>query len=277
MKKYIKFIKENPNISIPAMIIIIFFLMAIFAPLFAPYGYAETDFAAPLSPPSLEHFFGTDQLSRDVFSRMIYSLRISLFIGIVPTTINLIIGTTLGIYSGLSNKWVDGFVMRIADIGLSYPFMILAMAIIYNIGPGIITMILALVIFGWTSIARVVRSQTKSISTLTYMDAARTMGASKFRLMKKHIIPNIKSTLLVLYTMSIPQAILAEAGISFLGFGAQPPLTSLGVMVSSGRTFLFDAPWISIAPGLFILIISLSFNFLGDGLRDYLGLGSEDI
>lgn len=276
MKKVFLFIKNNLNISIPASVVVVFFLLAVFAPVVAPYGYAQTDFSSPLEGPSIRHIFGTDQLSRDVLSRMIYSLRMSLFIGFVPTTINIVVGCIIGIYSGLSSKYTDSFLMRITDIGLSYPFMILAMAIIYNIGPGLTTMVLALTIFGWTTTARVIRSQTKSISKKTYMDVARSMDVGKARLIK-HVALNAKSTIIVLYTMSIPQAILAEAGISFLGFGAQAPMTSLGVMVASGRSFLFDAPWISIAPGLFILILSVSFNFLGDGLRDYYGIKREDL
>jgi len=276
MKKVFLFMKNNLNISIPATVIGIFFLLALFAPVVSPYKYSQTDFSVPLAGPSMKHIFGTDQLSRDVLSRMIYSLRMSLFIGIVPTTINIVVGCVLGIYSGLSSKYMDSFIMRIVDVGLSYPFMILAMAIIYNLGPGLLTMVLALVIFGWTTTARIIRAQTKSISKRTYMDAARTMGVSKKNLIK-HVVLNTRSTIIILYTMSIPQAILAEAGISFLGFGAQAPMTSLGVMVASGRAFLFDAPWISIAPGIFILILSVSFNFLGDGLRDYYGLGVEDL
>ncbi len=277
MKKFINYLKKNPIIALSLIFIIICFLCAIFAPIVAPYNYDETDFSSPLSPPSLKNIFGTDQLSRDIFSRMIFALRISLFVGIVPTTINLFIGAIIGTISGLSNKRIDNILMRFTDLGLSFPFMILAMAIIYNLGSSMKSMILALVVFGWTSTARIIRAQTKFIKNNSYIDAAKIMEISKFRMIFKHILPNMKSTLFVLYTMSIPQTILAEAGLSFLGFGAQPPLTSLGVMVANGRTFLFEAPWLSIAPGIFIMLISLSFNFLGDGLRDFYGLGGADI
>lgn len=275
MKKFLNYLKKNPMVAISLIFIIICFLCAIFAPIVAPYGYNQTDYSSPFSSPSLKHIFGTDQLSRDVFSRMIFALRISLFVGIVPTTINLFLGAIIGTISGLSNKWVDSFLMRFADLGLSFPFMILAMAIIYNLGSGIKSMIFALVIFGWTYTSRIVRAQTKFIKNYPYIDACSIMEVPMRKMIFKHILPNMRSTLLVLYTMSIPQAILSEAGLSFLGFGVQPPLTSLGVMVSNGRSFLFRAPWLSIAPGILILLISLSFNFLGDGLRDFYGLGGE--
>lgn len=277
MKKFINYLKKNPIVAISLIFIILCFVCAIFAPIVAPYGYNQTDYSSPLSPPSLKHFFGTDQLSRDIFSRMIYALRISLFVGIVPTTINLFIGSIIGTVSGLSNKWLDSILMRFTDLGLSFPFMILAMAIIYNLGSSLKSMVMALVIFGWTSTARIIRAQTKFINNNPYIDAARIMEVPTSRMIFNHILPNMKSTLFVLYTMSVPQAILAEAGLSFLGFGAQPPMTSLGVMVSGGRSFLFHAPWLSIAPGVLIMLISLSFNFLGDGLRDFYGLGSSDI
>ena len=199
-----------------------------------------------------------------------YASRISLFIGFAPTTINLIIGTFLGMIAGMTTlKWVDTLIMRIVDIVLSYPFMILAMAIVYNLGASTKNLFL-LILVGWAGTARTVRAQTLSLKNSTYIEAARSMGVSKWKIMIKHILPNIRSLLLVLYTMSIPVAILSEAGLSFLGFGAQPPQTSLGVMVSKGRTYLFDAPWISLAPAIYILLLSLCLNFFGDSLRDML-------
>lgn len=277
MKNFLKFAKKRPILIISMIIIVIFIVMAIFAPLIAPYQVDETSFSAPLSPPSKEYLLGTDELSRDIFSRIIYGLRMSLFIGFVPTTINIIIGSFIGMLAGSSNKFLDSLLMRIVDIGLSYPFMILAMAIVYNMGSGTGSMILALVIFGWTSSARIIRAQTKQIINLPYIDAARASGITKYAMMFKHILPNIKHTILVLYTMGIPSSILAEAALSFLGFGAQAPRTSLGLMVSKGRQFLFDAPWISIAPGVFILLLSPSFNFLGDELSVYYGVDRKEI
>lgn len=270
-RKIKKYVKEDPVGFISFVMILLFIFLAVFADFIAPYGINETQYMKPKAAPSMEHIFGTDELSRDIFSRILYASRISLFIGIAPTTINLIIGTFLGMIAGMTTlKWVDTLIMRIVDIVLSYPFMILAMAIVYNLGASTKNLFLALILVGWAGTARTVRVQTLSLKNSTYIEAARSMGVSKWKIMIKHILPNIRSLLLVLYTMSIPVAILSEAGLSFLGFGAQPPQTSLGVMVSKGRTYLFDAPWISLAPAIYILLLSLCLNFFGDSLRDML-------
>lgn len=270
-RKIKKYVKEDPVGFISFLMILLFIFLAVFADFIAPYGINETQYMKPKAAPSMEHIFGTDELSRDIFSRILYASRISLFIGFAPTTINLIIGTFLGMIAGMTTlKWVDTLIMRIVDIVLSYPFMILAMAIVYNLGASTKNLFLALILVGWAGTARTVRAQTLSLKNSTYIEAARSMGVSKWKNMIKHILPNIRSLLLVLYTMSIPVAILSEAGLSFLGFGAQPPQTSLGVMVSKGRTYLFDAPWISLAPAIYILLLSLCLNFFGDSLRDML-------
>lgn len=270
-QKIKKYVKEDPVGFISFLMILLFIFLAVFADFIAPYGINETQYMKPKAAPSMEHIFGTDELSRDIFSRILYASRISLFIGFAPTTINLIIGTFLGMIAGMTTlKWVDTLIMRIVDIVLSYPFMILAMAIVYNLGASTKNLFLALILVGWAGTARTVRAQTLSLKNSTYIEAARSMGVSKWKIMIKHILPNIRSLLLVLYTMSIPVAILSEAGLSFLGFVAQPPQTSLGVMVSKGRTYLFDAPWISLAPAIYILLLSLCLNFFGDSLRDML-------
>ena len=270
-RKIKKYVKEDPVGFISFLMILLFIFLAVFADFIAPYGINETQYMKPKAAPSMEHIFGTDELSRDIFSRILYASRISLFIGFAPTTINLIIGTFLGMIAGMTTlKWVDTLIMRIVDIVLSYPFMILAMAIVYNLGASTKNLFLALILVGWAGTARTVRAQTLSLKNSTYIEAARSMGVSKWKIMIKHILPNIRSLLLVLYTMSIPVAILSEAGLSFLGFGAKPPQTSLGVMVSKGRTYLFDAPWISLAPAIYILLLSLCLNFFGDSLRDML-------
>lgn len=263
--------KRDPVGFISLMLILVFVVLAVFADVIAPYGINETQYMTPKATPSAAHICGTDELSRDIFSRILYASRISLFIGFAPTTVNLFIGTLLGMIAGMtSHKWLDTCIMRLVDIVLSYPFMILAMAIVYNLGASTKNMFLALILVGWAGTARTVRAQTLSLKNSTFIEAARSMGVSKWKIMRKHILPNIRSILLVLYTMSIPAAILSEAGLSFLGFGAQPPQTSLGVMVSKGRTYLFDAPWISLAPAIYILLLSLCLNFFGDSLRDML-------
>ena len=270
-KQWKNYIKRDPVGFISLVLILVFILLAVFADVIAPYGINESQFTSPKAPPSAAHIFGTDELSRDIFSRILYASRVSLFIGFAPTTINLIIGTTLGMIAGMTaHKWLDTLIMRIVDIVLSYPFMILAMAIVYNLGASTFNLFLALILVGWAGTARTVRAQTLSLKNSVYIEAARSMGVSNWKIMLRHILPNIRSMLMVLYTMSIPNAILSEAGLSFLGFGAQPPKTSLGVMVSKGRTYLFDAPWISLAPAIYILVLSLCLNFFGDSLRDLL-------
>ena len=270
-KQWKNYIKRDPVGFISLILILVFILLAVFADVIAPYGINESQFTSPKAPPSAAHIFGTDELSRDIFSRILYASSVSLFIGFAPTTINLIIGTTLGMIAGMTaHKWLDTLIMRIVDIVLSYPFMILAMAIVYNLGASTFNLFLALILVGWAGTARTVRAQTLSLKNSVYIEAARSMGVSNWKIMLRHILPNIRSMLMVLYTMSIPNAILSEAGLSFLGFGAQPPKTSLGVMVSKGRTYLFDAPWISLAPAIYILVLSLCLNFFGDSLRDLL-------
>ena len=266
-KQWKNYIKRDPVGFISLILILVFILLAVFADVIAPYGINESQFTSPKAPPSAAHIFGTDELSRDIFSRILYASRVSLFIGFAPTTINLIIGTTLGMIAGMTaHKWLDTLIMRIVDIVLSYPFMILAMAIVYNLGASTFNLFLALILVGWAGTARTVRAQTLSLKNSVYIEAARSMGVSNWKIMLRHILPNIRSMLMVLYTMSIPNAILSEAGLSFLGFGAQPPKTSLGVMVSKGRTYLFDAPWISLAPANCILVLSPCLCFFGDGL-----------
>lgn len=270
-RKIKDYMKRDPVGFVSLILILVFLILAVFADVIAPYGLNETQYTASREAPSAEHLLGTDELSRDIFSRILYASRISLFIGLAPTTVNLVVGTLLGMIAGMtSSKLLDNIIMRAADIVLSYPFMILAMAIVYNLGASTRNLFLALILVGWASTARTVRSQTQSLKNSTFIEAAYSMGVSKWKIMIKHILPNIRSTLLVLYTMSIPSAILSEAGLSFLGFGAQPPQTSLGVMVSNGRKYLFDAPWISLAPAVYILVLSMCLNFFGDSLRDML-------
>ena len=269
-KKLIRgFIKQEPIGFISFILLLAVIIPAVFAPIFAPYDPYKADLSNSLSAPSLSHILGTDELSRDIFSRIIFGTRTSLMMGFGPTSINLILGALIGMYSGLAGKKTDNIIMRIVDIILSFPFMILAMAIVYNLGASLFNLFLALVLVGWASIARVVRAETISLKENLYIEAAKSMGAGTFSIMVRHILPNILPTLIVLYTMSVPSAILSEAGLSFLGFGAQPPSTSLGIMIQKGKDYLFDAPWISLGPGFVLLVIAMSFNFLGDSLRKY--------
>lgn len=262
--------RENKLAAISAVIILVMIFCAIFAPLVAPYDPTEQDLLNRLQGMSWEHPFGTDQLGRDILSRMIYGSRISIAIGIFPTLISIVIGTILGMISGYYGGKIDFVIMRLADITLAFPSLLLAMVVMYTLGAGIINIFLALTIVSWAGTARVIRSQTMSLRESEYVEAARSIGVSDWKIMFRHILPNCLPNIIVLFTLDIPGSILSESSLSFLGIGAQPPMTSWGLMVSDGKQYMFTDPVIAIAPGVAILILALAFNFLGDGIRDVL-------
>lgn len=259
---------ENKLAAISFVVIVVIALMAIFAPAVAPYDPTKQDLLHRLEGMSPEHIFGTDQLGRDVFSRMIYGARVSLVIGLLPTFLSLALGTVLGLISGYLGRTADFIIMRLADITMAFPSLLLAMVVMYTLGAGIVNIFLALTFVSWAGTARVIRSQTLSLREMEYIEAARSMGVSKWAIMFRHILPNCLPNLIVLFTLNIPGSILSESSLSFLGIGAQPPMTSWGLMVSDGKQYLFTNPVIAIAPGVAILILALAFNFLGDGVRD---------
>ncbi len=262
--------RENKLAAASALVILLIALIAVFAPLVAPYDPAAQDLVNRMQGMSLAHPFGTDQLGRDVLSRMIYGARISLCIGIFPTLISMMLGTVLGLMSGYLGKTVDFIIMRLADITMAFPSLLLAMVVMYTLGSGIVNIFLALTIVSWAGTARVVRSQTLSLREKEYVESARSMGVGSFTTMFRHILPNCLPSLIVLFTLNIPGSILSESSLSFLGIGAQSPATSWGLMVSEGKDYLFTNPVIAIAPGVAILVLALAFNFLGDGVRDVL-------
>lgn len=268
MDKFKTLCKENKLAVASAVVIILIALAAIFAPFVAPYDPTAQDLTNRLQGMSAQHIFGTDQLGRDVLSRMIYGARISLCIGLFPTLISMILGTILGLMSGYLGKTVDFIIMRLADITMAFPSLLLAMVVMYTLGNGIINIFLALTIVSWAGTARVVRSQTLSLREMEYVQAATSMGVGKFKIMFRHILPNCLPNLIVLFTLNIPGSILSESSLSFLGIGAQSPSTSWGLMVSEGKDYLFTNPVMAIAPGVAILVLALAFNFLGDGVRD---------
>lgn len=262
--------KQNKLAVFSAIIIVILILTAVFAPITAPYDPTKQDLINRLSGPSLAHWLGTDQLGRDVLSRMIYGARVSISIGLFPTLLFMVLGTILGLMAGYIGGKVDFIIMRLADVTLAFPSLLLAMVVMYTLGSGTINIFLALVIVGWAGVARVVRSQALSLKESEYVEAAKSMGVSDWMIMFRHILPNCLPSLIVLFTLNIPSSILQESSLSFLGIGAQPPMTSWGLMVSEGKQYLFTDPCLAIAPGVAILVIALAFNFLGDGLRDVL-------
>ena len=262
--------RQNPLAAVSAIVILIFILMAIFAPIIAPYGETEPDLLNRLQDPSLTHLLGTDELGRDLFSRMLYGSRLSITIGILPSLISLIIGVIAGLVAGYFGGWIDYVIMRIADVMLSVPSLLLAMVVMYTLGTSTINLFVALTMTGWSSVARVVRSHTLSIKESEYVEAAHSIGVSKWKIMFRHIFPNCIPSLIVLFTLNVPSAILSESSLSFLGIGIKVPFASWGLIVNQGRQFLFTQPWLCLAPCVAIMIIVLAFNFLGDGLRDVL-------
>ena len=269
-EKLARLARQNKLAVVSAVVIALALLLAVLAPVVAPYGEAEQDVLARLQPPSAAHWFGTDELGRDVLSRILYGSRLSLAIGILPSVAALVIGIVLGLLAGYFGGWVDYVIMRVADVMLSIPSLLLAMVVMYTLGSSTLNLFIALSMVGWASVARVVRSQTLSLKETAYVEAARSIGVSRFTIMRRHILPNCIPSLIVLFTLNVPAAILSESSLSFLGIGAQPPAASWGLMVNQSKQFLFNQPWLALAPCVAIMVVVLAFNFLGDGLRDVL-------
>lgn len=269
-EKVKRFMRTNKLATASLLFIVFIILVAIFAPVFAPYDPYAQNTENRLMPPSFEHWLGTDELGRDVLSRIIYGARISLIIGLVPTSLSMMLGILLGLMAGYLGKWVDNIIMRFADIMLAFPSLLLAMVVTYTLGSGIVNIFIALSLVNWAGTARIVRAQTISLKEGEMVEGARAIGVSKWKIMFRHILPNCLPSLIVQFTLDIPGSILSESSLSFLGVGAQPPSTSWGLMVTRGKDYLFTEPWLAIAPGVIILLVVLAFNFLGDGLRDSL-------
>ncbi len=259
--------RTNRAALLGLILILLIVLMALAAPLITRYDPNEMDLASMNEPPSAQHWFGTDDLGQDVFTRVVYGARISLMIGFVPSLISLILGTALGLMAGYMGRRVDAVIMRLADVVLAFPSLLLAMVIMYTLGSSILNMFIALSIINWAGTARVVRAQTLSLKEKEFVEAARSMGVSRWRIAFRHILPNCLPNLIVLFTLDIPGAIMWESSMSFLGVG-DPNTASWGLMVSQGKGYAYMCPWLILAPGIAILVTVMAFNFLGDGLRD---------
>ncbi len=245
-------------------------LTALFAPLLAPYDPTQKNTRNLLKAPTLQHPLGTDELGRDTLSRVIYGARISLEVGIIAVGISLVIGVLLGLVAGYTGGTTDAIIMRIMDGLLAFPALVLALAITAMLGPSLNNVMLAIGITGIPSFARLVRGQVLTTKRLEYVQAAQSVGASDWRLMLRHILPNIVAPIIVQASISVAAAILAEAGLSFLGLGIQPPTASWGSMLNVAKGYLGRTAWLAIAPGTAIFITVLGFNFLGDAIRDVL-------
>ena len=252
------------------IIIAIFTLSAILADVLAPYDPSAVDLGQRFLQPGAAHWFGTDNLGRDILSRVIAGSRISFQVGVLTVALSMLIGVPAGLIAGYVRGPVDSVIMRLVDVFLAFPVIILAIAIVAVRGPGLINVMLALVFVYWTTYARVMRGVTLVLREEDYVLAARSVGVSSLRIMFRHILPNALSPILVIASLGLGNAILSEAALSFLGLGIQPPLASWGSMLNFGMQFLRDEPHISIFPGMAIFITVLGFNLLGDGLRDAL-------
>ncbi|CAM3770444.1 oligopeptide ABC transporter permease OppC [Aeromicrobium ponti] len=244
--------------------------MAIFGPYMTPYDYASNDLSNKNQPPSSEHWFGTDDLGRDVFARTWEGARISIFIGVAAALIDLIIGVIWGGIAGYKGGRTDEFMMRFADILYGVPYLLLVILLMVVLGQGLTTMIIAMSITGWINMSRIVRGQVLSLKSQEYVLAAKTLGANTNRIMSKHLIPNSMGPILVTMTLTVPSAIFTEAFLSFLGLGLTPPLASWGTMANDGLPAMRYYPWRLFFPATFICLTIFAFNVVGDGLRDAL-------
>jgi len=259
---------KNKAMSIGLVILFSLILMAIIGPYLNSYTYFDTHLELKNLSPSKKFWFGTDELGRDIFTRIWYGARISLSIGIAAAFIDIIIGMIYGAIAALFGKYVDEIMMRIADIIATIPYLLAVILLIVFMSPGIITILLALTITGWINMARIVRAQILSLKKMPFIDAAKVMGASNFRIIFKHLLPNCIGSIITTLTISIPLAIFTEAFLSFLGLGIQAPISSWGVMVNDGLYALRYYPWRLFFPAFMISLTMLAFNLLADGVRD---------
>jgi peptide/nickel transport system permease protein len=262
---------QNLLASAGVVMVAIFLMCALFAPAIAPYDPAQINLPARLMGPSASHWFGTDELGRDILSRIIYGARISMLVGscvvAASLTLGLIFGSIAGYYGGITDRVLNVIVM---NAFMSFPGILLAIAFVAFLGPGIFNLILALSIGGWVGYARLVRAQVLAVREREFVEAARALGASDLRIIVRHILPNIIQPVIVQAAIGMAGAILAEATMSFLGLGVPPPTASWGSMLNDARSHLFDSPHLVLFPAAAVMLAVLSFNFIGDGLRDYL-------
>ncbi len=265
-----RLLRENLSLAIGGAIVVSILLFVVLGPIVSGYEVEQMDMGNRLKLPSSTHWLGTDNFGRDLWTRMAVGARVSMVIAIFSVAIAVVVGATVGLISGYFGGWLDLVVMRIVDIFLGFPPIVLALAIVAALGPGVLNLTLSLAAVFWTEYARVVRSVTLAQREADYVASAVALGASNTRILFKEILPNVVGPVIVLATLGLGTAIIAESGLSFLGFGVQPPTPTWGWTLAYGTRYLRVAPWLSTVAGLAIMISVLGFNLFGDGLRDYL-------
>lgn len=273
--RFYKSLKKSKEALVGLLILTTFLISALFAPYISPHDPFDQDLSRRLKPPGWNgkgayHILGTDQLGRDILSRIIHGARITLFVGFVCAIIASIVGSFLGVISGYFGGKIDSIIMRIADVQLAFPFIILAIALVAVFGPNLINIVIILGLTSWVRFARVVRADALLLREFDYVTASAAIGSSHKRIIFRHILPNIISPIIVVITLEIPRMILMESALSFLGLGIQPPEPSWGSMASDGRVYINVAWWLTTFPGIAIMLVVLSVNLMGDWMRDEL-------
>jgi peptide/nickel transport system permease protein len=266
-----RFAYRKPLGALGAVIVAALLVMAVFAERLAPYDYDETIRGARMKPPSAAHWLGTDNLSRDMWSRIVYGARVSVTVGVATVGLAVLLATAVGVSSGYFGGAYDLVVQRVVDAWLSFPYLVIVLSVMAVLGPGLLNVVLSLAVIVAAVNSRVIRGATIGVTQTTYVEAARAVGCGHGRIIMRHILPNVAATVIILATIGLGTAILAESALSFLGFGVPPPYPAWGAMLSgSGRTYMFRAPWMAIWPGVAISLAVFGFNMLGDALRDVL-------
>ncbi len=268
MRSWVRRFRGHPAGIVGAILIGIVVLGGVCAPWLAPFDPTAIDMDHALEPPSARHVLGTDAFGRDVLSRVMHGARFSLEVGVVSRLLALTLGTLLGLVAGYFGGRADQAVMRLADVTLAYPGLLLLIAVMAAVGPSKIALFLALGVVGWAGVARLVRAQVLSLKEREFVTAIRSLGAPNSRVLVHHVFPNVLTPILVIFSMGLGASIMAESSLSFLGLGAQPPRPSWGSMISGGLDYLRVAPWLSLAPGIVVTATVLGFNLVGDALRD---------
>lgn len=263
-------LKKNPLFFAGLFIVLFFIFVSVFAPYIATHDPTHINIDEIFAPPSGKHLFGTDELGRDVFSRVVYGTRVSLFVGFIAVLISIVIGTVLGLISGYFGGFVDVVIMRFVDIMLCFPAFFLILAVIAFLSPSLTNVMVVIGLTSWMGVARLVRAETMSVKERNFIIAAKVQGIRNTTILFKHILPNVASPIFVTATLGVAGAILTESALSFLGLGVQPPTPSWGNILTSGKDNIMFAWWLSLFPGLAILVTVLGYNLLGEGLRDIL-------